>query len=309
MNCVLLKVPLRWFLPKWKVWSRLNSCRSIKLFALAAPSLVLPNPPSILNTKKEMLEETIIKCPIHSYTEPIRDQVEKIKDEIKPQSIIQSIVSLVRNFASCVHLCFRAIQIVIIFTPALWTSWILYFPKLRPYWYHLLVWTLQIGGSSFMKLGQWSATRPDIFPLELCRELSQLHSTAKKIEFSRIQTVLERELGKPYEEVFEDLNPDPIGSGCIAQVYKARIKDTNDWVALKIKRPEVDDAFTCDLKLFNFFAKIIQFLPFMSYVNPTEGVKLFTKTMAQQLDFRVEAINLVHFRDNYRVYKHSISDI
>lgn len=302
MNVVFLRTSVRQFLPRMRVWSRLNISRSTKIYAFAATSFVLPASPLHLAKSKEILEETVVKCPVHSYMEPLRDQVEKLKEEVQPKSIIQSVVGFVRNFGSCVHMFFRAIQIMIIFTPALVTSWILYFPKLRHYWYVLLVKTLQVGGSSFMKLGQWSATRPDIFPIDLCRELSKLHSTAKTVDFAEIREVLDRELGKSYKEVFDDFDTEPIGSGCIAQVYKARIKNTDEWVALKIKRPEVDRVFKCDLQLFNFFAKMVQYLPFMSYVNPTEGARLFSKTMAQQLDFRVEAINLVHFRDNYRVH-------
>ena len=305
MSTLILKVPLRRFLPVAKSWSfksiKALSCGTT-VYAFAAASLVLPNSPALLNKNKERLEETIVKCPIHSYTEPIRDQVEKMKEDVKPKSLIQSILSLFHNISSCFHLCFRAIQVCIIFTPAVLTSWMLYFPNLRHSWYVLLVSTLQVGGSSFMKLGQWCATRPDILPIDLCKELSKLHSTATTIDFSEIQPILERELGKPYTEVFADLDPVAIGSGCIAQVYKARIRETNDWVVLKIKRPEVDDLFTCDLKLFNFFARIAQVFPFMSYINPTEAARLFSKTMAQQLDFRVEAINLLRFRENYRVW-------
>lgn len=301
MNVTVKKVPLRRFLPQIKVWTQLHKISPSKICMLATASFVLPNPSSVSPHNKEFLEETVVKCPIHSYTEPIRDQVEKIKEEVQPKSLIQCLLCAVRNVTSTIHLCFRAVQILIIFTPALLSSWILYFPSLRHYWYVLLVATLRVGGSSFMKLGQWSATRPDIMPLDLCKELSKLHSTAKQIEFDKIEKVLNKELGRSYQEVFDELDKEPIGSGCIAQVYKARIKGTNEWVALKIKRPEVDDSFSCDLKLLNFFAKIIQFLPFMSYINPQEGARLFANTMQQQLDFRVEAINLLHFRENYRV--------
>ena len=298
------RVPLRRFLSQIKGWNRLNMGRSVRIYAFAASSLVLPSSSNLINKiniNKELLNETIVKCPVHSYIEPIRNQVEKIKEEVVPKSIIQSILSLARNISSCLHLCFRAVQIVVIFTPLVLSSWMLYIPKLRHFWYMLVVSTFQVGGSSFMKLGQWSATRPDVFPIDLCKELSKLHSTAKEIEFSKIKAVLEKELGRPFEDVFEDLDQNPIGSGCIAQVYKARIRNSDNWVVLKVKRPEVEDTFNCDLKLFTFFANLLQHLPFMSYVNHAEAARLFSKTMGQQLDFRIEAINLLRFRENYRV--------
>lgn len=189
---------------------------------------------------------------------------------------------------------------MVVFSPTVLMSWFLFFPSLRKYWNKILVASLQVAGSSFMKLGQWAATRPDILPIELCKELSTLHSTTKCLDFDVMLSVIEKELGKPADLIFDVIEETPVGSGCIAQVYKARLRGSDDWVAVKVKRPHVDEIFKRDLQLVNFFAHVIALLPMTQYMAPVMTAELFTKAMQQQLDFRLEAINLIHFNDNFR---------
>lgn len=152
-----------------------------------------------------------------------------------------------------------------------------------------------------MKFGQWAATRPDILPMELCHELSSLHSSTNCLPFSVMKPIIERELGKTLDSVFDEIDETPVGSGCIAQVYKAHLRDTDEWVAIKVKRPDVESTFRMDLNLITCFNYIISFIPFIDYLSPRLASKLFTNVMRQQLDFRTEAVNLVHFRENFRV--------
>ena len=259
-------------------------------------------PPRFRSSKsKELLEETKIHCPMHCYYEPLHEQIEEMKKEVLPKSLMQRIVVVFHKLGSCFRLVFRAVHLMIVFSPTVLTSWILIFPSLRVYWYRLLVATLQVTGSLFMKLGQWASTRPDILPIELCKRLSTLHSTTKCIDYPIMFHIIERELGKPVNEVFDTIIETPVGSGCIAQVYKARLRGSSEWVAIKVKRPSVDESFTRDLQLVNFFARCISVIPFTQYIAPVLTAELFTKAVQQQLDFRIEAINLIHFNDNFRV--------
>lgn len=259
-------------------------------------------PPRFRSSKsKELLEETKIHCPMHCYHAPLHEQIEEMKKEVLPKSLVQRIVVVFHKLGSCFHLVFRAVHLMIVFSPTVLTSWILFFPSLRVYWYRLLVATLQVTGSLFMKLGQWASTRPDILPIELCKRLSTLHSTTKCVDYPIMFRTIERELGKPVNEVFDRIIETPVGSGCIAQVYKARLRGSSEWVAIKVKRPNVDESFTRDLQLVNFFARCISVIPFTQYIAPVLTAELFTKAVQQQLDFRIEAINLIHFNDNFRV--------
>ena len=87
MYVAMHRVPLRRFLSQIKGWNRLNMGRSVRIYAFAASSLVLPSSSNLINKiniNKELLNETIVKCPVHSYIEPIRNQVEKIKEVHHP---------------------------------------------------------------------------------------------------------------------------------------------------------------------------------------------------------------------------------
>lgn len=275
--------------------------RTTMVYALAVSPMILPTPSEFLNRRRELLENEEISCPIHSYHEPVSVQIEHIKEEVRPKSLVECIVLAIRKIGSAVRLFFRSIQVAVIFSPVMFTSWFIFFPSLRKKWYKLIVRCLENGGSSFIKLGQWAATRPDILPLDLCLELSLLHSSTTCLPFSAMKEMINKELGRDMDDVFEYIDETPIGSGCIAQVYKGRLHGSDATVAIKVKRPEVDRIFTQDLKLINTIAEILSYIPFMEYVDPCNAARLFTKQMYQQLDFRGEAVNLVHFRENFRV--------
>lgn len=93
------------------------------------------------------------------------------------------------------------------------------------WWYKYLTWTMEMAGPSFIKLGQWAASRSDIFPQVLCTELSKLHSNAKKHSLSATKRTLEEAFDRKFEDIFQEFIEEPIGVGAIAQVYKARLAD------------------------------------------------------------------------------------
>ena len=268
-----------------------------------AYSVLSPSSPlysRFLSQNGTIPEEKKIVCPLHSYHESIHSQIEKMKEQIRPKSIIELFVIGLKKIGNCFQLLLRAAVHLVIFAPVMMTSWFLFFPKLRQPWYHFLMISLQVCGATFVKLGQWAATRPDILPLDMCRELSTLYSTTRRIDFAKMKKTIEKELGQKLEDVFDEIDLTPLGSGCIAQVYRARLKNSNEWVVLKVKRPHIDAYFKSDLQLLSFLAKCLATIPCMQYMKLEESMSIFTKMMDQQLDFRIEAVNLIHFRENFK---------
>lgn len=92
-------------------------------------------------------------------------------------------------------------------------------------WYRYLRWTAELAGASFIKLGQWAASRTDIFPKELCEELLHLHSNAKAHSLHATRHILSESFEMPFEEIFDEFNEKPLGVGAIAQVYLAKLSD------------------------------------------------------------------------------------
>lgn len=130
----------------------------------------------------------------------------------------------------------RFIELSSIFVPVLLASPICWFGKrdkksgtrIRSgarLWFRYLRWAAEMAGASFIKLGQWAASRTDIFPKELCEELSSLHSNAKPHTLAETKKILSKSFGMPFEEIFEVFHEKPLGVGAIAQVYLAKLSD------------------------------------------------------------------------------------
>lgn len=83
---------------------------------------------------------------------------------------------------------------------------------------------LKIAGASFIKLGQWAASRTDIFPEEMCNELGSLHSNAKAHSLELTKKIISKSFGNlPFDEIFDEFKEKPLGVGAIAQVYLGKL--------------------------------------------------------------------------------------
>ncbi|RFU65474.1 ABC1 kinase family protein [Peribacillus glennii] len=102
-------------------------------------------------------------------------------------------------------------------------------------------------GPTFIKLGQVLVTRNDILPEEITQELENLLDKVPPIHFDYCKYILENELPEGLD-TFEWIDPDPIGSASLAQVYRARLK-TGDEVAVKVLRPTVEKLFQTDISV------------------------------------------------------------
>lgn len=91
------------------------------------------------------------------------------------------------------------------------------------WWFRYLRWLAEIAGASFIKLGQWAASRTDIFPRALCDELGNLHSNAKAHLLHQTKKIVSDSFGMPFDDIFDEFNTTPVGVGAIAQVYIAKL--------------------------------------------------------------------------------------
>ena len=180
------------------------------------------------------------------------------------------------------------------------------------WWYGLLVKQMERAGPSFIKLGQWAASRADLFPSALCEKMSKLHSSNKPHSFPYTRRVIERAFGLAFDDIFEVFETDPIGCGAIAQVYRAQLKTAvhapisqaldvalGTSVAIKVLHPRVRKTVRRDIAIMMMFAKMIDALPGMHWISVPEEVTAFGQMMNSQLDLRVEASNLERFHSNF----------
>ncbi|CAG8467290.1 8907_t:CDS:2 [Diversispora eburnea] len=191
------------------------------------------------------------------------------------------------------------------------------------WWYDTLVRVMETAGPTFIKLGQWAASRTDIFPQEMCNRLSKLHSAVNPHPFEDTKRIIEEEFKRSFHEVFSTFEKQPIGIGAIAQVYKATIRSEivtksffdneddpfdhskkdykyNNTVAVKVLHPRAEKAIHRDLKILMVLSKIINAIPTMKWLSLPEEVTKFGEMMHGQLDLHIEAENLLEFRKNFK---------
>ena len=131
--------------------------------------------------------------------------------------------SPVRIIVTELQMLARSVYLLALFTPLMLLSPLcLKLETAREQWISLFCWTLERAGPAFMKWGQWAATRPDMFPPDLCQKLEKLQSNAPSHASSRSIAAVESSFGCRVEDIFEEFQDQPIASGSIAQVRKKR---------------------------------------------------------------------------------------
>jgi ubiquinone biosynthesis protein len=155
-------------------------------------------------------------------------------------------------------------------------------------------------GPSWVKLGQFLATRPDVVGIAVARDLEMLQD--RMAPFSRAVAIqeIERALGGPLSAHFVDLS-EPVAAASVAQVHKASVRDADGErvVAVKVLRPGIVRRFHRDLSTFYFAARAIErFDPRARRLRPVEVVDTLARTVAFEMDLRLEAAALSEMSEN-----------
>ena len=169
----------------------------------------------------------------------------------------------------------------------------------------------------------------------MCIKLSTLHSNAPAHKLSTTKRVVERAFNRPFEEIFEEFQEQPLGVGAIAQVYKAKLKPDlailgdgdvaeipnaykklrksvdvalksspqrvpSTYVAVKVLHPQIEKIVRRDLRIMKAFALLINAIPTMEWLSLPDEVIQFGEMMKLQLDLRIESANLTIFRKHFK---------
>ncbi|KAJ3251718.1 hypothetical protein HK103_002173 [Boothiomyces macroporosus] len=170
----------------------------------------------------------------------------------------------------------------------------------RLWWVKWMVWVIETSGPTFTKLGQWASSRSDLFPQYVCTELSELQSNNRAHSFIHTRNTIEDNFNEKLEDVFSEFERKPIGVGAIGQVYKAKLRESDQYVAVKVLHPYVRYLVNVDLDIMKFFATVIEYtIPNSHWLSLPEEVDMFSSMMRAQLDLSVEAQHLVLFGENF----------
>ncbi|MDY8109226.1 2-polyprenylphenol 6-hydroxylase [Fulvimarina sp. 2208YS6-2-32] len=156
-------------------------------------------------------------------------------------------------------------------------------------------------GPSYVKLGQFLATRPDIVGTAFADELGGLQDRVPPFPTEQAIEEIEVTLGRPMHELFVELG-EVVGAASIAQVYKARILDPDGverFAAVKVIRPDVRAQFRRELDAFAFIARFLErFFPAARRLRPVAVVETLTQTTKIEMDLRLEAAASSEMADN-----------
>ncbi|GAW34498.1 putative protein kinase UbiB [Roseovarius sp. A-2] len=153
-------------------------------------------------------------------------------------------------------------------------------------------------GPAYIKFGQILSTRPDLVGEELAGQLRVLQDKLPPFSVDVAKASITHELGHLVEEMFDDFSP-PVAAASIAQVHKARLRDTGEAVAIKVLRPGIEKAFRRDIDAFYFAARMVELLaPGARRLRPTEVIAHFEGVVMGELDLRLEASSASEFSAN-----------
>jgi ubiquinone biosynthesis protein len=147
-------------------------------------------------------------------------------------------------------------------------------------------------GPTFCKLGQVLSTRPDLLPPAYINELASLQDHVPPISESDVVRVMEEELGVPWEDVFDSIEPEPLASGTIAQVHRATLTG-GERVVVKVQRPGARDDIMRDLALLTMFAEHTANRPALKQIVDLSAiVEHLSESLQNELDFLTEAASM-----------------
>lgn len=148
-------------------------------------------------------------------------------------------------------------------------------------------------GPTYIKLGQIISSGEGLFPAELVDEFKKCRDQVPPEPFDVVRLTVEQDLGARLDDVFESFDETALAAASIAQVHVARLR-TGEEVVVKVQRPQVATLVRKDLKVMSWLAPfLVGRIPVAALANPPALVELFAETIVEELDFRMEAANML----------------
>ena len=155
-------------------------------------------------------------------------------------------------------------------------------------------------GPTFIKLGQILCTRPDLVGNDIAEELTKLRDNTPVTPFEEIKQQIEEELEQPLDEIYSEFDEEAIGSASIGQVYRAKLKENGEEVAVKVQKPGSYETVVLDLSILKKLAYAAD-----KYITRTRTFNLpaimseFERSILKELDYMEEVMNIQKITKNF----------
>ncbi len=150
-------------------------------------------------------------------------------------------------------------------------------------------------GPTFIKLGQILSTRPDLIPVEFIQELSKLQDNVPSFPYTEARQIIESEIGRPIEDIFQHFENTPLAAASIGQVHRAQLEDGEE-VVVKVQRPGIHRTIEVDLEIMLHLASLMErHLEELQVHHPVRIVQEFARTLEKEIDYTIEASHIERF--------------
>ncbi|MEM6454300.1 MAG: AarF/UbiB family protein [Acidobacteriota bacterium] len=146
---------------------------------------------------------------------------------------------------------------------------------------------VQAFGGTYVKFGQVLALQPDLLPRAYCDALLELLDRIEPFPFAEAARVLEAELGKPVDALFDAIDRTPLATASIGQIHVAQLDGQK--LAVKVRRPAVEGDFEFDIRVMTTFVWLVERLRWRRLAWLVEPTREFVQWTREELDFRHEA--------------------
>jgi ubiquinone biosynthesis protein len=158
-------------------------------------------------------------------------------------------------------------------------------------------------GGIWIKFGQLLATRRDILPAAFCSELAELHDRVIGFPPEMSRQIIERELGAPVDKLFAFFEAKPFAAASIGQIHRALLRKERVWVAVKVRRPYIEQLFARDLASIRFIIGFFQRFKILLHLRWDELLWELREIMLEEVDYRIEASAMTRMRRSLRRHK------
>jgi ubiquinone biosynthesis protein len=161
-------------------------------------------------------------------------------------------------------------------------------------------------GPTFIKLGQLLSTRADLLPGPYLNALAKLQDQVEPFPYEEVERIVSTELGVRISKAFSDFEPAPLAAASLSQVHQAYLRDGRA-VVVKVQRPNIREQIVEDLDALGELAHFLDAHTELGKRYEFENIlTALRKSLLRELDFSIEANNLVAIGNNLAEFEHIV---